>query len=1250
MGTIHCPKCDELVDSEPRFCPRCGLDREQPSRPGTDTDKTGLRPAEPPDQPAQLGQPEDKPTVVLFGRFEVQAELGRGGMGIVYRCFDRRLNTVKAVKLLQPSLAADPEALARLSQEVSVAQRDLFHANIIRVHDIHIDPRDSSPRNIGFSMELLHGATLAQHVSGGVPLSPLAQPPSLYRLAFVSSVFRPLAAAIDYVHAKGLVHRDVKPSNIMICGDVREPTVKLLDFGIVRVGEDSELTDIHQPGAPVYMAPELTDTPPSPATSASDIYSLGKVVYLALTGRRLANPADYDAPSDLVEYLPRSLDAVLHRCFLKAEKRPRSAAELADALEEVEREAREEARGHLKEQRRKEEARLEAWARRINYRGRHAHGPVPASRIVEWIEEEPGDPHWVRRSPDEPWMPWYRVAEVVDLVEEDARVWGRSEAESRGWMRPARYWGPSGQRELGTLEIADIIDSDIEGIHWIEASNGEWSPWHRVRDVEVLVRRGEGARNTAAAHAERHGWARTLSYRTPSKSSRCRAPEVVGMVLTAPADVHEVLLGSGRWGPWYEEPVVVDLMGEERARGPIEVAKGRERREAKMKAKLKALASVYLYRGNGGPREPQGADLVDWIESEPDGQHWIRSPAGAWVPWFQVDELANLVDAEVRDRGAREAEREGWARSLGYWDARGRCELSPAEIAAAVERDPGGVHWVSTSQHWWEPWYDVASITELVEEHVRQRGRDEAIRRNWARVFHFSTPDEFGHGSAAFFAERLLEEPNRDLLIKSGDGEEEPWYCVADVVLLVGDELAERARREAEWRANKEAEQKAKEEAERKAKEEAERKAKEEAERKAKEEAEQKAKEEAEQKAEEEAEQKAEEEAERKAKEEAEHKAQEEVEAKTSPWLRYGVATIVGLVGGLIVLGIVIVALVSYVKWQSRHPNSDEPVTSIAPEDGDRGPESENIAREDERPTSSESVVAEPSTPAHGAAAILGEGDGATPEEHEGVASSAPDEPDTNPRVVPTPSDGLTWIDIPGGRFEMGSTNGDSDERPVHTVEVRSFQLTRSEVTVAQYRACMDAGVCSDPSPRGWRDCNWEVSGRDDHPINCVSWHQAEKFAQWASENGNAGARLPSEAEWEYAARSGGKSWSYPWGNEEPSCSHVVTKLSEGGDGCEAKGTLPVCSKPEGNTEHGVCDMSGNVYEMLQDCWHDNYSSAPADGSSWECSSSYRVIRGGCSEYGDNLQVSNRDSAYVWDSYDIFGFRLARGVPAASQP
>jgi formylglycine-generating enzyme required for sulfatase activity len=180
----------------------------------------------------------------------------------------------------------------------------------------------------------------------------------------------------------------------------------------------------------------------------------------------------------------------------------------------------------------------------------------------------------------------------------------------------------------------------------------------------------------------------------------------------------------------------------------------------------------------------------------------------------------------------------------------------------------------------------------------------------------------------------------------------------------------------------------------------------------------------------------------------------------------------------------------------------------------------------------------------------------------------------------------LDWVMIDGGSFMMGSITT-SAEQPVHQVSVPSFELLREEVTVGAYRACVTAGACSAPVSTA-AGCLWTAAAgaSEGRPINCVSWVQANQVATWL------GARLPSEAEWEFAARSRGAR-DYPWGDAPPTCA-LARKTA-----CGFSGAGAPCGHPTGSSAQGVCDLSGNLWEWVQDERHTSYSGAPVDGSGW---------------------------------------------------
>ena len=241
--------------------------------------------------------------------------------------------------------------------------------------------------------------------------------------------------------------------------------------------------------------------------------------------------------------------------------------------------------------------------------------------------------------------------------------------------------------------------------------------------------------------------------------------------------------------------------------------------------------------------------------------------------------------------------------------------------------------------------------------------------------------------------------------------------------------------------------------------------------------------------------------------------------------------------------------------------------------------------------------------------------------------------------TIGQPELGVEWVTIPAGRFNMGTAGHRDDEAPVHEVRVPTFQLSATEVTVAQYRSCVEAGACTEPSAATTKpNCNWGRDDHEDHPINCVDWHQALAFARWA------GARLPSESEWEYAARAG---TTTPFSSGR--CLTTEQANFNGKypvDGCPEgiyrAQTTPVRSFPA--NPWGLHDMHGNVWEWVMDSWK-SYTETPVDGSPRISRSIYvlRVYRGGgwysVAESCRSAKRGKRDRDYR--HYGL-GFRLAR--------
>ena len=232
--------------------------------------------------------------------------------------------------------------------------------------------------------------------------------------------------------------------------------------------------------------------------------------------------------------------------------------------------------------------------------------------------------------------------------------------------------------------------------------------------------------------------------------------------------------------------------------------------------------------------------------------------------------------------------------------------------------------------------------------------------------------------------------------------------------------------------------------------------------------------------------------------------------------------------------------------------------------------------------------------------------------------------------------EGPEMVVIPAGRLRMGCVSGldcFDYQKPVHEVVIpRAFALSVRELTFAQWDACAADGGCNGyrPSDEGW--------GRGDRPVITVSWYDAQEYAGWLSGQTGESYRLPSEAEWEYAARAG-TATKYSWGNEI-GVNRANCRRDNCGDQWEY--TAPVGSFAP--NAFGLFDMHGNVWEWVEDCWNESYAGAPSDGGAWRSGDcSVRVLRGGSwLNYPGHLCAANRDWLTTGNRFYFVGFRVAR--------
>lgn len=342
---MHCASCREPLAASDRFCSSCGSVRPPSPSPGrrsgegpdaptgaVDASRTitlgesGGLPAPHPSAstaPPLRGRGAFVPGAVLADRYRIVGLLGRGGMGEVYRAEDLRLGETVALKLLPAAQARDPEARARLRDEVRAARR-VTHPHVCRVFDF-----EESAAVPFLSMEYIDGEDLSSLLRRVHHL-----PPSRAR-----EVAQQIALGLAAIHRQGLLHRDLKPANVMLDG---RGDARITDLGLAEVAGAGEGG---LAGTPAYMAPELLAG--RPATVASDIFALGMVLYEVFSGERafpgeaptlglLREDRERHTPSRLDDReagIPAELSDVVHRCLeRRPEDRPQRVEEVLTAL------------------------------------------------------------------------------------------------------------------------------------------------------------------------------------------------------------------------------------------------------------------------------------------------------------------------------------------------------------------------------------------------------------------------------------------------------------------------------------------------------------------------------------------------------------------------------------------------------------------------------------------------------------------------------------------------------------------------------------------------------------------------------------------------------------------------------------------------------------------------------------------------------------------------------------------------------
>jgi sulfatase modifying factor 1 len=1116
---------------------------------------------------------------VIDNRYEVEAFSGQGGMGVVYKVRDRRNGDVLALKMLRPEKVSD-EILRELSQSEArtglyLYRKGVVHDNIAATYDMGVWSPAGGQAVPYFVMQFVAGPSLQTLLDEARRQQSLLPPEQVFR--YLLGVASGVAAA----HKAGVIHRDLKPGNVLI--DAATDTAKVTDFGIsVRQGVSTrERKAVQEFSTSLWAAPEQkAENHAVPESFATDVHALGKILYYALSGRYY-DPDDY-APVGGQRHLPHAADDLIRTaCRMNADRRYPHASAFLEALQDVYEQYQ-----ALKKAGCEDTPRVSTEVvqeKKAEYRAlerMRAPWDLRIALLEELAAVAPRDPEVVK------WM------EAYNAYRRERLEAGLAQALAQG---DAKSFSARLQEGVNLLAAAEVVGWRLR---FASAQAEDQARARAYRAAQDLLRpfltEGLPAEQVRALHEQIEEWGRLaeradqaaalrLSYERERSalSLKDREARLHALSLVAP-ELPEL---EAYWRELKEDQEAAARQAEDEAR-------------AERTARIQALAAQYdaLPPGQGvverrrlceelarldaaDPRletwhkEIAAIEKAEAIKAQLRGLALTRKTRTAYAR--KIKELRALMPQdpdlpgfaqvlEAFDRAEQAAEAAEEARQRGIRDVLEVYEALGPEVSAATREK------LLRRLEGLDPHHERLAVWREDIKQVKARQQKHAAAQTQAAA---PPPDKPRHPAQAPSPPNVSP-PARAAQATGKQSRVKTWHRAALVVLLAVAVLAvgivvyrEAKARDSKYQALYEEGIAALQSHDFEA---------------------------------------------------AVHAFTEAVRAKSTAEARAKLAEAERGQQQARKAGQYAEAVGRAQKFAA---NKEWALAKAAYEEAlgyQDGPEArQGKAR-------AEAALAQE-------AQALQAAERAQAEKRKAQASHRAGDTWVNPK------DGLTYVWIPAGSFEMGAVPGDSDaydeEKPRHPVEIsKGFWLCRTEVTVKAYEKFCAATGRAMPEPPDFNP-NWRYK---DHPIVNVNWDDAVAYCQWA------GGRLPTEAEWEYAARAGTET-VYWWGNTYrqgmANCDEKYVKVP---GGVYLAKTTPVGHYPA--NAWGLYDMLGNVYEWCAD-WYDKkyYASSPATDPKGPERGDGRVRRGGswCS-FPTSLRVSYRNAVSPSSRDHRFGFRCVR--------